>query len=296
MHRGYLKFWRRAEDSRVWSRGIEYRGLLITLLARASYCESSFCGETILPGQVAVSVQRLADDLGISRDKLNRMLATLRKDGVISHNQSRTRFSVITILNYGTYQEIKSAGRAASRTADHPSAAQQAHILEESKNLAPSSLCSEGVPPPVRGGVDDAGAGEAQAGTAPSQVTGQAPGQATDQGPPVCRHQQVIAVYRELLPTLPVPRVWDEERQRQLRTRWREAWERLKKSGRPHGEAELLAWWRAFFATVNACPWLMGQVAGRDGRPAFLADLVWLTRKRNFAKVIDGNYLPRKAA
>lgn len=122
MNRGYIKFWRRAEDSCVWSRGIEYRGLLITLLARANYHESSFGGEKILPGQLAVSMQRLAEDLGISRDKLNRMLKNLEKDEVITIRGAHNRYTIITILNFRQYQENKTDNRTtpAQPTAQPP--------------------------------------------------------------------------------------------------------------------------------------------------------------------------------
>lgn len=278
MRRGYVKLWRCAEDSRLWSRGIEYRGLLVTLLARANYRESSFGGEKILPGQLAISMQRLAEDLGISRDKLIRMLRNLQKDGVISHKQAHNRFTVITILNFSQYQDGNHAGHTTDRTTNHTTAAQQPHTSKEGKNIYSSSLRSEELPTEA----------SADGSTSPVQVIKNCP--------PNCPQQRVIDLYREILPELPAPRVWDESRQKQLRTRWREAWERLKKAGKPHDTEGVLAWWKTFFIQVKASPWLMGQVSPSNGRASFLADLVWLTKKSNFAKVIDGVYLHRGAA
>ena len=277
MQRGYIKLWRRAEDSRAWSRGIEYRGLLATLLLRANYKETSFGGQKIMQGQVATSMQRLADDLGITRDKLIRMLCNLQKDGVISHSQAHNRFTIITILNFSQYQSMMDAPRTTDRTTDHTTPAQQPHTSKEGKNILYSSN-EEYTSPEVS---DDATASDAK--------------KPKDE-PPSCPHQQVIALYREILPSLTAPRTWDGNRAAQLRARWREAWERLKRDGKPHGAQDVLNWWRRFFETVKQCSFLMGQVNSRSGQLPFTADLEWLTKKTNFAKVLDGKYLDRRPA
>lgn len=278
MHRGYLKFWRRAENSSVWSRGIEYRGLLITLLARANHKESYFLGQRIQPGQIATSMQTLADDLGISRQKLQRMFSNLEKDGVVKVENAGNRFSMITVLNYCEYQDSDRSGRATDNTTADTTTGQQPGTSKEFKNLDSSSLRSEELSPEVSDDVSTAVVKK------PKDT------------PPDCPHQRVIDLYRDVLPELPVPRVWNAERQKQLRSRWRESWERLKKASAPRGEEDVLAWWRMFFERVKASPWLMGQVSPGNGQSPFLADLEWLTRPRNFAKVIDGKYLNRSAA
>lgn len=278
MHRGYLKFWRRAEDSRVWSRGIEYRGLLITLLARANHKESYFLGQRIQPGQIATSMQTLADDLGISRQKLQRMFSNLEKDGVVKVENAGNRFSMITVLNYCEYQESDKSVRATDNITADITTGQQPGTSKECKNIYSSSLRSEELSPEVS---DDASTAVVKK---------------LKDTPPDCPHQRVIALYREVLPSLPEVRVWNDERQKQLRSRWRESWERLKKAGAPRGEEDVLTWWHKFFERVKASPWLMGQVENKNGTPPFLADLVWLTKPRNFANVIDGKYLNRSAA
>lgn len=113
--------------------------------------------------------------------------------------------------------------------------------------------------------------------------------------PPDCPHERIIALYHETLPELARVKTWDEHRKGLLRTRWRETWERLKKGGHAHGPDDLLAWWRKYFATVRTYPWLMGKESGRDGRP-FYANLEWLVRPRNYAKVLEGFYRDRRPA
>lgn len=95
-------------------------------------------------------------------------------------------------------------------------------------------------------------------------------------GPPSCPHQEIIALYHEILPELPRVKEWGEERQKLLRKRWRESAERQN-----------LDWWRRFFEYVKKCPFLMGQ------KTDFQANLEWLIRPKNFVKVIEGLYEER---
>lgn len=99
-----------------------------------------------------------------------------------------------------------------------------------------------------------------------------------------CPHSEIIAVYHELLPELARVRSWDADRQRLLRSRWREEPER-----------QALQWWRDFFEYVRRCPFLIGQESSA-GRDPFLADLEWLVRPKNFRKVIEGKYESRRSA
>ena len=99
-----------------------------------------------------------------------------------------------------------------------------------------------------------------------------------------CPHADIIAAYHEILPELARVRSWDADRQRMLRSRWRE-----------DSQRQSVAWWREFFSYVKRCPFLIGQQCS-EGREPFLADLEWLIRPKNFRKVIEGKYESRKVA
>lgn len=97
-------------------------------------------------------------------------------------------------------------------------------------------------------------------------------------GTPDCPHQDIIALYHELLPSNPKVKVWNEERRGWLRARWREDPKRQD-----------LEYWRKFFSFIaSRCPFLTGQVEGRES--VFLPGLDWMVRPRNFAKIIEGQY------
>lgn len=90
---------------------------------------------------------------------------------------------------------------------------------------------------------------------------------------PPCPHNEIIALYHELLPSLRQVRTWEGKRPKHLQARWREDPERQN-----------LGWWRRFFGYVAKSDFLMGR------KTDFAADLEWLIAPGNFAKVIEGKY------
>lgn len=89
-----------------------------------------------------------------------------------------------------------------------------------------------------------------------------------------CPTQQILSAYHELLPELPPMRSFPEQSAKMLRARIREDRARLSAD-----------WWRNFFRYVRRCPHLMGS-----SQSGWQADLMWLVRPTNFAKVVNGNY------
>jgi len=94
-----------------------------------------------------------------------------------------------------------------------------------------------------------------------------------------CPHQEIIALYHEILPALNPVKEWTDDRQKMLRSRWREKKERQN-----------LDWWRYYFGYVGESDFLMGRAGD------FMADLEWLIRPKNFVKVIEGRYHNRNGA
>lgn len=101
---------------------------------------------------------------------------------------------------------------------------------------------------------------------------------------PACPHEQIIAMYHELLPANPRMKVWNGGREASLRARWRE-----------DSKRQSLDYWRRFFVHVSESPFLTGR-AHRSGERPFLPGLDWLVTAKNFAKVIEGRYASQEAA
>lgn len=109
-----------------------------------------------------------------------------------------------------------------------------------------------------------------------------------DSGLPSCDHEKVIELYHSHLPTLRRVEVWNDTRKGYLRQRWREVAEELSKEKQVLS-ADVLGWFADFFQHVGTSKFLTGKVNSRDGR-AFLADLEWILKPSNFAKIIEGKY------
>ncbi len=96
-------------------------------------------------------------------------------------------------------------------------------------------------------------------------------------------HREVIEAYHELLSDLPRVKVWSKKRGQALDARARERCQDGKPADKPD-------YWRALFREVAASDFLCGRATD------FRADLEWLLRPENFAKVIEGRYAPRASA
>jgi uncharacterized protein YdaU (DUF1376 family) len=105
---------------------------------------------------------------------------------------------------------------------------------------------------------------------------------------PDCQHQAVIDLYHQHLPTLRRVEVWNAVRQGYLRQRWREVAVELGKD-KPIGGDAVLSWFAEFFGHISKSKFLTGKVNSKDGR-AFAADLEWILKPSNFAKIIEGKY------
>lgn len=107
-------------------------------------------------------------------------------------------------------------------------------------------------------------------------------------GLPKCCHQEVIDLYHLKLPTLRKVEVWNDARKGYLRQRWRDVSQELALE-KPIQKEDVLLWWSDFFTHIGQSMFLTGRVNDKSGR-AFTADLEWILKPSNFAKIIEGKY------
>ncbi len=105
--------------------------------------------------------------------------------------------------------------------------------------------------------------------------------------PKVC-HQEVIDLYHKHLPTLRRVEVWNDTRKAYLSQRWREVAQELS-AGKQIGPEAVLVWFGDFFEHIGKSKFLTGRVSDKSGR-AFTADLEWILKASNFAKIVEGKY------
>ncbi len=97
---------------------------------------------------------------------------------------------------------------------------------------------------------------------------------------------EIIDLYHRMLPELPQAANYTDTRVKQIKARWNET------ATVPVGNGEFekmpcssMDFWERYFRRVRTCPLLMGKKNG------WHASLDWLTKKANFYKVIEGNYV-----
>lgn len=113
-------------------------------------------------------------------------------------------------------------------------------------------------------------------------------GEPEDARLPKCEHQGVVDLYHKHLPTLRRVEVWNETRKGYLRQRWREVANELADKQEVKAE-DVLRWFAEFFEHIGTSRFLTGRVNDKGGR-AFAADLEWILKPSNFAKIVEGKY------
>ena len=103
---------------------------------------------------------------------------------------------------------------------------------------------------------------------------------------PSCPISDIVDAYHACLPQLPRVLLRTTVRDGLIRQRWRDVFASGKASGREDG----VKLFYEFFEHVAESKFLCGRSESRNGSPPFVADLEWLMRPTNFAKVVEGRY------
>ena len=90
-------------------------------------------------------------------------------------------------------------------------------------------------------------------------------------------YQRIIEAYHRLLPLLPRVEKLTETRKRLIGSRWRQ-------------DLPDLPSWENYFRYIAQSPFLTGQADTPPGKIPFRADLEWLCRPSNYAKVAEEKY------
>lgn len=109
MHRGYIKIWRKIEDSFLMS-DPDALWLWIRLLLKANHKPKDFLFNgkvlTLNRGQLLTGRKSLVDKHKISESKVYRLLKTFESEHLIEQ-QKTNLYSIITIVCYDDYQSLE---------------------------------------------------------------------------------------------------------------------------------------------------------------------------------------------
>lgn len=130
MNRGFVKIYRRIEDTTLWADGEPFckRAAWIDLILTANHKDNSFVlgmqTMNIKRGQKWTSSAKLATRWNWGRRKVMSFLKLLESEGMI-YLEITNRGLLITIVNYGVYQGNLKGVCTADGTADGTANAQQ---------------------------------------------------------------------------------------------------------------------------------------------------------------------------
>lgn len=106
---------------------------------------------------------------------------------------------------------------------------------------------------------------------------------------PRCPHEQIVDLYREVLPELPQVRILGNDRKRALQKFWEWVLTSKKSNGdrRATNTGEALDWIRAYFERARANDFVMGRTARGAGHESWEADLEYLLSEKGMKQVIE---------
>ena len=86
-----------------WYKDTTVKSIFLHLILRANHIEASFMGQIIKRGQLITSQDKLAEELGLSRQQVRTALNKLEKTQEIT-KLSDNKGTLITVNNYDLYQ------------------------------------------------------------------------------------------------------------------------------------------------------------------------------------------------
>lgn len=102
-------------------------------------------------------------------------------------------------------------------------------------------------------------------------------------------YSEIFDLYHEVLPELPPAPNQTKKRKDNIKARWFEKVKVPTNGGFEEWGCNTLEFWRRFFGRVANSPHLMGE-----NDRGWQANLEWITKKDNFYKIIEGNYVRSK--
>lgn len=276
----YPADWRK--DAALQSCSLAAQGLWINAMCIAHECDPY--GTLTVNGK-AMTAAQLARLVGISAKECERLLDELEQAGVSARRAEGVIFSRRMVRDEEVRNKRAAGGVAGAEHGDRGASFGSfggRPAVRKGGSLPPLE------PPPSSSSSSSPSGSNAPTGACPPAADeGKGQGYAV----PDCPHAAIVDLYHDVLPTLPRLEVLNDTRRGLLRQRWREVCVDAK-CDRDAG----LQWWRDYFTLVSQSEFLTGRAQTRPNERRWIADLEWLVRPNNFAKVVEGRYNRKEAA
>jgi DNA replication protein DnaD len=133
---GFVKLHRKILEWE-WYSDINVSRLFFHLLFKASFRDTIWQGNSIKRGQLITSLKSLSIETNLSIKEIRTALKKLKKTKEI-YSQGASKFTIITIVNYNTYQDViteKGEQRASEGQAKGKRGASKGQHLKNVKNV-----------------------------------------------------------------------------------------------------------------------------------------------------------------
>lgn len=252
----------------VWGSALSPPSLKLTALALADWSNDE-------GGSLHPSMSAIAKKVGVSRCQAQRLVQTLKADGLLSvvanaHGGAPgdTPRYQLHLDRFETWRGSADATGSARDTGSADASRRVAPMHKTGSAHATQTTIEPSIEPPDT--------------SSPAKRSNRLP----------CPSEQIRDLYAELLPELPSIKVWTTKRQAATKSRWDE----MAKARSWASVADGLAWFRKFFEAVAASDFLMGRGERKAGHEGWRCDFDFLMTPAKFVGVIEGKYANREAA
>jgi biotin operon repressor len=141
---GYVRLYRSLLNWE-WYTDSNTKDVFIHLILTANYEPKKWKGITVERGQRIYSAQKLADELHVSRQTIRTAISHLLSTGEIT-NCSTSKYSIITIKNYDSYQQLTNQSPEIQQSSNQPTTNEQPQCnkdKESNKAINKKNIYSE---------------------------------------------------------------------------------------------------------------------------------------------------------
>lgn len=255
MNRGYVKVWRKIEDSGLIQLP-NTLALFMHILLNATHRDRKIGTPTgvveLKRGQFISGRKELAARLKQTEQQIRTSLDRLVNLEIISIIPTN-KYSVYVIENYNKYQDEQPTDNQ-QITINQPTDNQQITTKQECNNLN------------IKENINTS-----------SQAI-------------ACPYEELVNLYHENMPSNPKCKVLNKSRKAAMKARWIEA-SQLQCLPFGYSSKELgLEAWTKFFRICNQSLFLTGRVEPQNGRRVFFADIDFLFSPSGFASCLENKY------
>lgn len=233
-----------------WYTDINVCRLFTHMLLKANHKDRNWRGILIKRGQTLTSLNTLESETGLSKSQIRTAIKKLISTQEIAQ-QSHSQHTVFTIKNYDSYQVDDTQN---GKPVTHESHTNDTRMTSNKNDKNENNDKEENI-------------------------------NSAKQGLPPCPQQEILKVWKEVMPDKTQPRTWDGQRSQNLKARWNSGFsiERNDGNGFLYTDTESgINFWRAFFHFMRKSQFLMN-----DCRPF---GLDWIVKKANFEKILEHKY------